>query len=40
MGYKIVLLSLKPIFMAACVVRGIILMPQNIALNNEHICMM
>ena len=38
MGYKKFLVSLKPIFMAASVIRGTNLMPQNIVLSNEHIC--
>ena len=37
MGYKIYLSSLKPIIMAASMVRGTTLIPKNIVLNNEHI---
>ena len=39
MGYEIYLASLKPIFMAARVVRGATEMPENIVLSNEHICL-
>ena len=40
MGYKIYLASMKPIFMAASVVRGANEMSLNGVLNNEQISMM